>query len=257
MGTKPVWVIAKNTYREIIRDRILYGLLVFALLLIGLSLALGQLSFAEQTRITVDFGFTAIHLSAAILSVFVGSTLVGREIEKKTILTLLARPVSRTQFVVGKSVGLMSVILVAVALLALTLAGVLSIMQLPLHFTFLVGLYGILLEAAILLTFTIFFGSFSTPMLSVSFSIGVFLIGHWLESLKFFAQKSESEAFILFYKGVQSILPNLELFNWRSLFVYSDLVPYREIVLSSVYGLAWCMFLVTVAALILRRRDLG
>ena len=99
---KAIWIIANNTFREIIRDRILYGLVVFALLLIGVSLVLGQLSFAEQMRISIDFGFAAIHFSAVILSIFIGSTLVSKEIDKKTVMTLLARPITRFQFLFGK-----------------------------------------------------------------------------------------------------------------------------------------------------------
>src|SRR4051812_6925954 len=104
-----LWVIAKNTFREIIRDRILYGLHIFAILLIGFSLVLGELSFAEQTRISINFGLAGIHLSAITLSIFIGSSLVAKEIEKQTILTLLARPVSRLQFLVGKYLGLIMV----------------------------------------------------------------------------------------------------------------------------------------------------
>src|SRR5689334_11892297 len=103
---RPVLIIAINTFREIVRDRILYGILVGAILLILLSLALGQLSFAEQTRIAANFGFTAIHIGAVIVSIFVGSTLVAREIDKKTILTLFVRPISRQQFLFGKCLGL-------------------------------------------------------------------------------------------------------------------------------------------------------
>lgn len=257
MSFKVVHIIAKNTFREIIRDRILYGLLVFAVLLIGLSLALGQLSFAEQTRITINFGFTAIHLSAAILSIFVGSTLVGREIEKKTILTLLARPITRAQFVLGKSIGLLSVICVAVFILALILALLLASLETYVNGLFLIGLYGVLIESSILLALTIFFGSFASPMLAVSFSIGMFLIGHWIDSLKYFAEKSASPVFKNFAKVVQNIFPNLELFNWRSLFVYGDATPMHAVIYSTGYGFAWCTFLIALSALILQRRDLG
>lgn len=254
---KLIWIIAKNTYREIIRDRILYGILVFAVLLIALSLALGQLSFAEQARITIDFGFTAIHLSAIILSIFVGSTLVGREIEKKTIITLLARPITRTQFIVGKNLGLTMVIVMAVGLLSAVLAGILMALNLSLSLSFLVGLYGVLLEAVVLLGFTIFFGCFASPMLSVSFSVGIFLIGHWLNSLQFFASKSDSAIFKAFAKIVQVVLPNLEVFNWRTLFVYNDPIPYRDMGMYSIYALAWGVFLALAASMILRGRDLG
>src|SRR3989344_2748310 len=99
---KIIRIIARNTYREIIRDRILYVLILFALLIIGVSLALGQLSFAEQTRISINFGFSAISLSTVVLAVFAGSTLVFKEIEKRTVLTLLARPITRSQFLIGK-----------------------------------------------------------------------------------------------------------------------------------------------------------
>lgn len=257
MNLNGIYIIAKNTYIEVIRDRILYGLLVFAVLLIGLSLILGQLTFAEQARITANFGFAAIHISAVILSIFVGSTLVSREIEKKTILTLLARPVSRTQFIVGKALGLMSVIFMAITLLSIVLIGLFYAMGLNINLSFLIGLYGIFLEAAVLLSFTIFFGSFASPMMAVSFSIGIFLIGHWLDSLKFFSEKGASASFVYFAKGVQIALPNLELFNWRSLFIYSETIPFRNVGISSVYGGAWCLFLITIAAVILRRRDLG
>lgn len=257
MGLKKVWVIAKNTFREIFRDRILYGLLVFAVLLLGLSLALGQLSFTEQSRIAINFGFSAIELSAAILSIFVGSTLVRREIEKKTIMTLLARPVSRYQFVVGKSLGLMGIIIVSAALLALFLALILAMMKLPLNMTFFAGIYGVLLEAMVLLSFTIFFGTFSSPIMSVSFTIGIFLIGHWLDSLKFFADKSQSPVFINFAKVVRATFPNLEWFNWRSLFIYGDPLPSSEILIGSAYSMAWTVLLISIAAYILGNKDLG
>jgi Cu-processing system permease protein len=254
---KPVYIVAKNTFREIFRDRILYGLMVFAVLLILLSLALGELSYSEQTRITIDFGFTAIHLSAIILSIFVGSTLVSREIEKKTIMTLLVRPISRTQFIVGKSIGLMAVIVMAITLLGIVLLGIFYFVEQPISIAFFVGLYGVILEAGLLLAVTLFFGSFASPMLAVSFSIGIFLIGHWLDSLKFFSDKSNSQLFATIGHVLTRAIPNLEFFNWRGLFVYGTPVPYPELLIATVYGLAWSSLLVALSTTVLRNRDLG
>ena len=254
---KAILIIARNTFREIMRDRILYGLLVFAVLLVALSLALGQLSFASQARITVDFGFAAIHLSAVILSIFVGSTLVGREIEKKTIMTLLVRPISRTQFVVGKSLGLLAVIVVCMALLAGVLAGILLALKLTPNMAFLIGLFGVILEAMVLLCVTLFFGTFTSPMLAVSFALGVFLIGHWLKSLKYFAKHSHDPAFVGVARVVRAVFPNLEYFNWRSLFVYHTPVNYGNVIWVSVYSLAWAALLISLSAMILGQRDLG
>jgi ABC-type transport system involved in multi-copper enzyme maturation permease subunit len=254
---KSVLIIAQNTFKEIIRDRILYGIIIFAVLLFGISVALGQLSFTEQSRISADLGFTAIHLGAVILSIFVGSTLVGREIEKKTILTLLVRPITRSQFVVGKTLGLLSVIWVCVFGLAICLAGLLHFIGMPPNTSFLVGLLGVMLEACVLLSLTTFFGSFSSPTLSVSFVIGIFLIGHWVESLKYFTSKSESLGFQLFGKFIAGTMPNLEIFNWRSLFIYLDPVPWTEVGLASLYMLAWVLLLISMTTIILGKRDLG
>lgn len=254
---RPVLIIAKNTFREIVRDRILYGILVGAVLLILLSLALGQLSFAEQTRIAANFGFTAIHIGAVIVSIFVGSTLVAREIDKKTILTLFVRPISRQQFLVGKAFGLMAVNIVCVLALSLVLMGILLFMNLPVTMAFWVGVYGILLEACVLLSVALFFGSFASPMFSVSFTVGAFLMGHWVESLKFFANRSTSEEFKMFGKAVSLVIPNFEFFNWRTLFIYSDPIPWQGVIEGAVYMAAYFIIFVTSASLILGRRDLG
>jgi Cu-processing system permease protein len=254
---RAIVIIAKNTFTEIMRDRILYGLMIFGLFLIAVSLALGQLSFAEQTRITTNFGFTAMHLSAVILSIFVGSTLVAREIEKKTIMTLLVRSINRTQFIIGKAVGMMSIISVSILIIAFVLAAILYFMEIDLNGLYFIGMYGVLLEAGVLLAFTLFFGSFSSPIMAVSFSLGVFFIGHWIDSLRYFAERSNSSEFRILANLVNTTFPNLEHFNWRSLFVYSESVLPSHIFWNSVYAFAWMVLLVTLSALILRGRDLG
>ena len=254
---RPILIIALNTYREIIRDRILYGLFVFAILLIGVSIALGQLSFAEQARISANFGFTAIHLSAVILSIFVGSTLVAREIDKKTILTLLVRPVSRLQFLLGKSLGLSLVILTAITFLAVILCLVFVGVEMPINLLFFKALYGIMLEAILLLGVTVFFSTFCSPFMVVAFTIGLFLIGHWIHSLQFFSEKSASAAFRAMADGIVMIIPDLERFNWRSHFIYGDAISAKELALASGYSFLWFAFLILMTSIIFNRRDLG
>ena len=99
--TSVVYLIAKNSFREIIRDRVLYGLFIFALVVIFLSLVLGNLSFNEQQKITIDFGLTGIELSSGILAIFIGAQLVFRELELRTLGTILVRPVTLAQFLLG------------------------------------------------------------------------------------------------------------------------------------------------------------
>ena len=252
---RAVKIIALNTFREIIRDRILYGIVVFALLLIGVSIVLGELSFAEQARISANFGFAGIQLSSAILAMFAGSTLVSREIDKQTVLTLLAKPVSRTQFLAGKFFGLTLVVAVVMLGLALVLSGLLLVLGLKIDKLFLGAVYGIFLEAILLTSIALFFGSFSRPVMTVVFSISFFLIGHWVDSLHFFISKSQSETFKMLAGVIAEIVPNLERFNWRSAPIYGDAISSQEVMMASLYCGGWVLILITATAVIFRRRD--
>lgn len=253
---KILWIIALNTYREIIRDRILYGLIVFAVLLLGLSLILGQLSFAEQARISVNFGLVGIHLSAVISSIFIGSTLVSKEIEKQTILTLLAKPISRIQFLCGKFLGLTLINLAIIGGLSSILVFIVKIQGWEyLNSNFYSALFGILLEGLLLLSVTIVFGMFTKPVLSICFSLGVYLIGHWLDDMAYFAQRSESQSFQWLSQITGIFIPNLEAFNWRSIVHTTAILPTSTIFNATLYGLSWGVLLMIFAAFLFRRRD--
>lgn len=254
---RPIWVLAKNTYKEVIRDRILYALVLFAILLIGLSLALGQLSFAEQARISANFGLSAIHLAAVVLAIFVGSNLVSKEIEKKTILTILVRPISRLQFILGKALGLSLLIIT----MMVGLLGILSLLfwglGMAINGRLIVVLAGLLAEALILLGFTLVFSMISKPLLVVCFSIGVFLIGHWQGSLAFFAKKTEGGVLGPISWTVAHFLPDLERLNWKDLVLYDQPLDLSAKFLSIGYAAAWFTVCLIVAALIFERKDIG
>ncbi len=250
-----IFVIATNTAREIIRDRILYGLIVFAILLIGLSLILGELSYVEQARISADFGFVAINISAIIIAVFIGSTLVSRELEQRTIYTLLAHPVTRIQFLLGKFLGLFLVnVLVAVSLSVL-MSIVFYYLKSPWNLACTLTVYGIMLESMIVLSMTVLFSTITRPVLVVAYSLGIFIIGRSVESLKFFAEKSEDGGFKFFNEVIQRIFPNLSKFAWSNYVVIKDQIPYSVIMWSTVYALSWVAICVFMSALIFRRKD--
>lgn len=254
---RAVWVLAINTYKEVIRDRILYALILFAFLLIGLSLALGQLSFAEQARISANFGLSAIHLCTVVLAIFVGSNLVAKEIEKKTILTILVRPISRMQFIIGKALGLS--LLIATMLIGLSL--ILSLVFWGLGMAVnarlgwvLLGLWG---EAMVLLGVTLVFSMISKPLLVVCFSVGVFLIGHWQSSLAFFAGKSEGGALKSISWMVSHFLPNLERVNWKDIVLYDQPLDYSANLMSLGYTMVWFAVCICLTAILFKRKDLG
>ncbi|MDZ4081514.1 MAG: ABC transporter permease subunit [Bdellovibrionales bacterium] len=248
-------VIAGNTFREVIRDRILYGLVVFAVMLLLLSLALGQLSFDENLRLSANFGFTGIHIAVIVLAVFVGSSLVSKEIEKQTILTLLARPISRAEFILGKALGLLLVLKVVAFGLAVILSGFLALLDFQFTLVYLFAIAGILFEAAVLLSFAVFFGSFARPMMTVVFTVSVFLLGHWVESLHYFITRSESGSFRWLGTAISYVIPNLESFNWRAAPVYGVDVEISQVAMAFGSAIGWVTVLVAGTVLIFRRRD--
>lgn len=251
-----IWIIALNTYREIIRDRILYSILVGAVLIIGFSLALGNLSFAEQSRITANFGLTAIQLSSIVLSIFLGSSLVTKEIEKKTIMTLLVRPVTRIQFLLGKAMGLILLQLTTVTLLALVLGLIFLNIGVEISNSFGVALLGVFLESITLLGMTLFFSTFSTPLMVVAFSLGLFLIGHWVDSLNFFFLKDSSGPMsIAFAKIVGLVVPNLDRFDWKKGVIYGNVTSIHDLSLATLYAVSWFLILISISAFIIRRKD--
>ena len=254
---RAIRIIAFNTFREIIRDRILYGLVVFSLLLMGFSMILGQLSFKEQVRISMNFGLSAIHLGCVVLSIFVGSTLVNKEIDKKTIMTLLVRPITRTQFLLGKALGLLLVNTVVMTGLAVVLMAVLFMLGASLNATFFWAIYGVLLEGFVLLGATLLFSTFSSPFMVVAFSTGVFMVGHWVGSLIFFAERSENPGFKVFVSALTKVWPNLEVLNWRAEAVYGDILKLGDVAWASAYSVGWFFFLITITAIAFRKKDFG
>lgn len=250
-------MLALNTYREVIRDRILYALILFAILLIGLSLALGQLTFAEQSRISANFGLSAIHLCAVILAIFIGSNLVSKEIEKKTILTILTRPINRLQFILGKCLGLTMVIAVMVLGLAFVLALVFLGLGMPVDARLAVVLGGLLAESLILLGVTLVFSMISKPLLVVCFSIGIFLIGHWQDSLEYFSARPGGEGLKPVAWAVRTLLPNLERVNWKELVLYDQPLDWPAKAAAFGYALAWFGLCVCLANWIFKRKDVG
>ncbi len=252
-----IWILAKTTFKEVIRDRILYALLLFALMLIGLSLALGQLSFAEQERITFNFGLSAIHLASVVLSIFIGSTLVFKEIDKRTILTILVRPLTRTQFVLGKALGLTLLILTMILGLSSVLALVLWGLGVKIPLVYVVILLGLFGESLVLLGLTLLLAMVLRPILVVCVTGGLFLIGHWQGSLNYFAEKDPAGALPYIAAITRYGLPNLERLNWKDLVLYQQDIVWFDKISDLGYGVAWALFCVSVAALLFKRKDVS
>lgn len=252
---RTIYLIALNTAKELLRNRLLYVILFFAVFLMGLMVALGQLSYTEQLRLTLGLGLPSIHICSVMLTIFVGGSLVYREIEKLTVLTLLSRAIGRWQFILGKYFGFLSILLlVQLSLLAVFSANMLfmgfevSLLSLCIVFV------GFFLEISLLLAATIFFSTFCGSFLAVSFAVAFFVIGHWIDNISelgVYLEKSH-------LKYVSYILdkgfPNLEIYNWRHI-PLQGLFPMVEVFFAFVNCLSWVSFFIILSIVIFRRRD--
>lgn len=248
-------IIAHNTFKELIRNRVLYSFLVFALFLVLLTIAIGQLSYTEQLQLTMSLGLSSIHLCIMGLTIFLGGSMIYKEIERLTILTILSRPISRTEFLIGKYIGFCT--LLALFTFGFFVAFSLNLFMLGFEFNvadLFVAFLGIFLEAVTLLSVTTFFSTFCASFLAILFSIGFFLVAHWSLTVKDVLPDGTKNMFYYVITLVKKFLPSFEHFNWR----VNALEPFvtAEIALYAISIAAlWTLVFLVGAAIIFRRKD--
>lgn len=252
----PLVIIAKNTFVEMIRDRVLYIVLIFSILFMAFCFALGQLSYNEIFRLSVSMGQSGIHLCFSGLTIFLGCSVFYKEIEMKTIYTLLARPVTRDQYLLGKFLGLMSILLVILVGFIACFTIIELFLGMPLLITSYYSFLGMFLESMVLLSITFLFSCFAKPFLSITGSLSFFLIGHWVSNLEKLAdKKGVTEHFKMISQFISRTFPDLELVNWRDFAVAKSHVGVNELVMSSFLVLLWAMLFFLLSLLIFRKKD--
>jgi len=253
--TRRLLSIAANTFRETVRNKILYVILAFALVVIGLTWFLADLSMGELSRIVADVGLASIHLFGVTIAVFLGITLVSQELERKTIYLVLSKPVPRWEFVLGKVAGLCSTILLTTSVMAITLFAVYAAYSGKAEPGILLASAGVFLELVLLVCLATLFSTFTTPTLSAMFTLSLFLIGHLSQSLSVLGGQAKSAgartaASFLFY-----ILPNLEIFNWKNGVVYGDVRSAAILLLAAGYLVCYGAAVLLLACLLFSRKD--
>jgi ABC-type transport system involved in multi-copper enzyme maturation permease subunit len=254
-----IGAIAFNTFREAVRDRVLYNLVVFAVLMVGAALLLGRISINIERLVLVNLGLTAISLFGIVIAVFLGIGLVSKEIERRTVYTVLAaRPVARWEFILGKEMGLIGTLLVNAACMSLGFFAALLYMQR--HFTaadrfLLVALYFIILEFVLITSLALMFSTFTSPLLATIFTLSLFVIGTFAEDVRGFGEIAGGTTKIL-ATGLAYVLPNFAVFNVISEVAHSVPVPGRLILFNTAYALLYSAAATSAAMLIFHRRNL-
>jgi ABC-type transport system involved in multi-copper enzyme maturation permease subunit len=259
-----VLVIAGNTYRENIRDKILYNLILFALIMIGSSLGLGQLTLGNEDKVILDLGFGSISIFGMLIAVFLGISLVHKELEKRTVYALLAKPVHRHELILGKYLGLVFTLLVNLGVmtvgLELSLAatgrigwgGYLRVLP---------GVYLIFLSLALVTAVALLFSTFSTPALSALFTFFLWIIGHFGSDFEGFGELAKSASVRWFYRILHYVIPNFSNFKMidsRSVIQsagYFRPIDPRALMGATVYCVLYCTLVLSLAIAIFMRRD--
>ncbi|MFN0119607.1 MAG: ABC transporter permease [Blastocatellia bacterium] len=208
--------IALNTFRESVRDRVLYNLVLFVLLLVGASLILGEISLSQETRIIVDGGLSVMSLFGVLIAIFIGIGLVYKEIDKRTIYSLLAKPIQRHEYILGKYFGLCFTLFVNTAVMAAAIALALLVKNGPgaMQWKILPASWLIFLELMVMTAIALLFSSFSSPALSALLAFFLFIIGRSSADLKLFADAAGNGAVKWLCQGLYYLLPNLSNFNF-------------------------------------------
>lgn len=250
-----VMAVANNTFRETIRDKILYNLVFFALLLIGSSVLLGTLTIGEQARIVKDLGLAAINLVAVIIAIFLGVGLVSREIERRTIYTILARPITRIQFVLGRYIGLAGIVTVNIVTMFAMFLATIWLSGFPIHAALFQAVQLILVESLVVMAIALLFSTFSSATLSASMTIGLYIVGHLTSDLKVIAEKSASQVAKAVMTGLYYMCPNLEVLNIKGQAASGVSLAIETQVLATGYGVLYAGLLLLAACLIFQRRE--
>ena len=256
-----VWrivAIALNAFREAVRDRVLYNLVLFVLLLTGAAIFIGELSGGQERKIIVDLGLSAMLLFGVFIAIFVGVGLVYKEIERRTIYTIFAKPVTRGEFIVGKYLGLCLTLLVNVVVMGTGVSLALIYVSRgwdPLALSIWPAILLIYVELMILTGVALLFSSFSSPALSALLTFFIFIIGHFSADLKGLAASMGSGGARWLFSALYYLLPNLANLSYVTPAAHGQLPQVTHVVAAVLYSLVYIAVVLAAATLIFSRRN--
>lgn len=256
-----IWAIARNTFREAVRNKILYSLLFFAVLVILSALAFGTLTLHEEVRMTRDIGLFGIDFFGVVIAIFVGVNLLYKELDLKTVYTILPKPMQRWEFVLGKWLGMLLTLAVQVGLMALVLGAALAFQGARFDVPMAKAVWLLFLNVMVVTSIAVFFSAMSSPFLSGFFALGCFVVGRSLPEIRALGAKSGEATRTLLDLGSQ-ILPNLHLFypsgtiiGAERVSVHETFVGFDYLVSTTAYGVGYSVIVLALAMLVFRKRD--
>ena len=255
MSPTRIGAIASNTVREAVRNKILYALLFFGVLLIGTGIIVSNLSYVEGDRILQSIGLSSLRLFGTAIAIFVGVGLIHKEVDRRTIHTILSKPVSRTEFLLGKYAGLVATIWLQVVIMALAFVAVSLLSGAPLDAGHAAAIGLAAVELAVMVAVATLFSTFTTPILASLFTAGLYLAGHVTRDLKELGAQSDNPSVEQATRLAYQVLPDLEAFNLTVPAIHQLPIATSEVLLPLAYGACYIAMLLAGASMIFERRD--
>ena len=247
--------IALNTFKETIRNRVLFNILIFAVGLILISLIVGDWSMGQQSKVIRDFGLSAMSVFGLLIAIFIGIRLMVQELEQRTIYIIASKPIHRWNIVVGKYIGLSITLAANVILMTLAITGVILIMEGHVDTALIPAIWLIYIEILLIVAFSLFFSSCTSPTLSAVFTLIVFITGHLSGFLRDYMKLYPDKGFHWLLRIIYIIVPNLENLNLKMAAVEHLEHPPHAVLYGSLYGAAYIVLLLIVTSVIFERRD--
>jgi ABC-type transport system involved in multi-copper enzyme maturation permease subunit len=264
----PTLRIAVNVFRESVRDKVLYNLVLFAVLMIGASYLVGQLTAGQDLKIIKDLGLSATAIFGLFIAVFIGIGLVSKEVERRSIYSLLSKPIHRYQIVLGKFFGLVLTLAVNLTVMAIALYAVIALMLVlgdstiaaaadapPMDPALVKAVGMIFVELSLVTAIAVCLSTFSTPIVAAALTFGIYVVGHFSSDLRNFRDVVDSPAAASLANGLYWVLPNLAQFDIKANVVHGQPVSAGYLAMAVGYAGVYIAMLLTLAMLIFSRRD--
>lgn len=251
-----VWAIATNVFRETVREQVLYLSLLYTLILVSAMMLLPQFSYDSSAKMIVDVGVAAIEVVSLLVAVLVGTNLINKEIDKRTIFILIAKPMHRAEFVIGKHLGLTAVVGALVSIMTAIFIALMAIRQIPIPVpAIIIANFFIFWQIMLLGAIAIFFGSFAGSLIASLLTLAAYFIGNFSRDLLLLGEISKSPSLQAVTRTFYMILPDLSRANLKNEAVYNILPSLPDMFNNGVYILSYALLTLAIAILIFARRQ--
>ena len=252
---KTIGAFTSQTFREAIRNKILYGIGFFAVAILLFSLVLGELSLYEQVRVIRDIGVTFITIMGIALAIYTGVGMIHKEMDRRIIYTILSKPIRRSEFIIGRFCGVALTLFVEILAMFLIFLGILLFRDMSIDAVLWQSFIMIYIKSLIVAAAALMFSTFSSSVLSSLMTVGIFILGSLHDQFSYYAERSDSIASRAVMYGAQFLLPDLAKYNLSTQVSYSLDVPWAHIGWGTLHGLTYCIVLLCIACVIFERRD--